>query len=545
MKTHKMKNLLAVLTLSVILIFNSTVSTCSCTYYNNELNSYNLSANNYKSYSFDSLDSNIKNYSSDSLNNNVKYYSFDSLDNNVKYYSSDSLDSNAKYYSFDSLNHYDNYEITEDLRNKIYNELLIASSVIDVSAYKLTLFELTDIISDIVNKSPELFYVTNQFTYTGNDYIETFSPKYDAEGETLENHIKTYEAELDKICALVNPSWSDLEKVVFVHDYIEQNFEFDLNGEIYDCYGFLTQKRGVCQAYALTFYAIMTRMGVDTSFAISTSMDHMWNVVKIDGNWYHVDTTWDDPYYDYFGYAFHNFLLLSDEAIQTDTTFGENHHDWSCPYECTDTTYDNYFWKEQNVVTPFKYLDGKWYYGCYDNDLNEAAIFSTNLNNSHTPVYALDNWTNDDASEIYKNCYSGLNVYNNELIFNSSSEIFAYEPMTDTVTPILKKEAAKNFYSTRVNDSKLTYLYAEAPDDIGTLFQTNLPKAAFSDKEAFMADVDFDGKVTLTDAALALKGALLISPLSQIQTLSADIDNDGKVQLTDVVMILRKALLIE
>ena len=39
----------------------------------------------------------------------------------------------------------------------------------------------------------------------------------------------------------------------------------------------------------------MTRMGVDTSFAISTSMDHMWNVVKIDGNWYHVDTTWDDP----------------------------------------------------------------------------------------------------------------------------------------------------------------------------------------------------------------------------------------------------------
>lgn len=165
MKTHKMKYLLAVLTLSVTVFFNSTVSTCSCTYYNNELNSYNLSANNYKSF------------------------------------------------SFDSLNHYDNYEITEDLRNKIYNELLIASSVIDVSAYKLTLSELTDIISDIVNKSPELFYVTNQFTYTGNDYIETFSPKYDAEGKTLENHRKTYEAELDKICALANSSWSDLEKL--------------------------------------------------------------------------------------------------------------------------------------------------------------------------------------------------------------------------------------------------------------------------------------------------------------------------------------------
>ena len=37
-----------------------------------------------------------------------------------------------------------------------------------------------------------------------------------------------------KFVPLANSSWSDLEKVVFVHDYIEQNFEFDLNGEIYD-----------------------------------------------------------------------------------------------------------------------------------------------------------------------------------------------------------------------------------------------------------------------------------------------------------------------
>lgn len=38
----------------------------------------------------------------------------------------------------------------------------------------------------------------------------------------------------------------------------------------------------------------------------SSSMNHAWNLIQIDGNYYHVDVTWDDPLQDRLGYVWHN-----------------------------------------------------------------------------------------------------------------------------------------------------------------------------------------------------------------------------------------------
>ena len=44
-------------------------------------------------------------------------------------------------------------------------------------------------------------------------------------------------------------------------------------------------------------------------------MNHAWNLIKIDGEWYHIDVTWDDPTPDLLGRVNHVFFLISDDAI--------------------------------------------------------------------------------------------------------------------------------------------------------------------------------------------------------------------------------------
>ncbi len=61
-------------------------------------------------------------------------------------------------------------------------------------------------------------------------------------------------------------------------------------------------------------------------------------------------------------------------------------------------------------------------------------------------------------------------------------------------------------------------------------------------EDILMGDIDFNGKVDLNDATMALKAALAIIPLDEKSTFAADIDKDGEVNLPDAVVILKAAL---
>ena len=60
---------------------------------------------------------------------------------------------------------------------------------------------------------------------------------------------------------------------------------------------------GVCQSYACTYMYILNSLGIDCYFVPSDEMRHGWNIVRINGQLYHVDCTYDDPVSDRFGMA--------------------------------------------------------------------------------------------------------------------------------------------------------------------------------------------------------------------------------------------------
>lgn len=100
---------------------------------------------------------------------------------------------------------------------------------------------------------------------------------------------------------------SDYDKIKAVYDYMCQNIAYDYEGlaasdkMVYTAYDALVNKKAVCQGYANLFYRLMLELDVDTRIITGTSMDeatqadqpHAWNIVKLEGEYYNADATWD------------------------------------------------------------------------------------------------------------------------------------------------------------------------------------------------------------------------------------------------------------
>lgn len=116
---------------------------------------------------------------------------------------------------------------------------------------------------------------------------------------------------------------SEYEIALFMHDYLISNAEYDLTYTYFFPDGVLLHGTGVCQSYATAYQILMEEMGVECVFVIGyAGEDHSWNMVNIDGEWYHVDCTWDDPVGAISGEN-HAYFCISDEMMALDHSWNE------------------------------------------------------------------------------------------------------------------------------------------------------------------------------------------------------------------------------
>ena len=102
-----------------------------------------------------------------------------------------------------------------------------------------------------------------------------------------------------------NKTGNTYEDVKMVHDYLVDtiNYESSLSKEnIYNIYGALVNRECVCEGYARAFKYLLDELKIPCVMVIGTGTNsqgetenHAWNYVQLNGNWYAVDSTWDDP----------------------------------------------------------------------------------------------------------------------------------------------------------------------------------------------------------------------------------------------------------
>ena len=102
-----------------------------------------------------------------------------------------------------------------------------------------------------------------------------------------------------------NLQGTDYQNIIYIHDYLVNNIEYDSTYEkkgSYSIYGALVEKQCVCEGYAKAFKYLANSAGYECELmqgmatnSSGESENHAWNCIKINDNWYEVDVTWDDP----------------------------------------------------------------------------------------------------------------------------------------------------------------------------------------------------------------------------------------------------------
>ena len=152
---------------------------------------------------------------------------------------------------------------------------------------------------------------------------------------TNETELKCY-AIVDSI---TNSSMSQREKVTAIHKWICQNVKYDYSFSHYSLEGAVNEGLAVCQGYAETFREMCEIAGVECEIVTGTvdpsiqrtvsingrtvfiyaggTGGHAWNQVKVDGQWYQVDVTWDDGFERYTddGYITTYFLITPENMM--------------------------------------------------------------------------------------------------------------------------------------------------------------------------------------------------------------------------------------
>lgn len=152
--------------------------------------------------------------------------------------------------------------------------------------------------------------------------------------DDLDKYFKLYYKAYEIIKVLIKPSMSDLEKEKAIHDYVVLNTKFDYDNyskntappHDYDAYGILINGTGVCEGYAETVKLLLNMAGINCVVVSGeanngTWQSHAWNIVKIDGKYYELDTTWDDSVPDIIGYVRYDYFNVNDSQMAKD-------HNW-------------------------------------------------------------------------------------------------------------------------------------------------------------------------------------------------------------------------
>ncbi len=205
--------------------------------------------------------------------------------------------------------------------DKIYEGFVNFEQEVDLGAEYPT-ETVEKVFKHVYFQEPEIFWFHGtraQFSSAGSKMSKVaLSYKYDkVKSEAMAGQI--YKA-LDKIEASFPANATDVDKVIAIHDYLITNTVFSKD-DIYakDAFGPLVGGYSQCEGYAKGFALACNHFGIENVRITGNKYDnnsHAWTKVKIDGKWYNVDVTWDDPESSTGEQLLrHNYLFVPDSAI--------------------------------------------------------------------------------------------------------------------------------------------------------------------------------------------------------------------------------------
>ena len=373
---------------------------------------------------------------------------------------------------------------------------------IDVSELGLTRDDINNgAVRSIINSHPEFISLSGGYTYwtSGSSITKivfTYLTNAKEEQQELDAALQEVKSKID------TSGMSDEEIVLAYHEYLTSTvayaYEDYFNGTIaanhgYDMYGALVKHSCVCQGYAETMFYLLREAGLSCAIASSENINHAWNIVKIRGNWYHIDATWDDPVWDMPGRSYHDYFLVSFDTMNKNTLINHTKDrtdmvvsaQWGDTYTtAVDTTYESgKFWN--GIEKAIFYKDGYWYSISEGSSKTSFNInkyqYSTNINKvlySGTAKWATP------SGGYYPGVYSSIYLRGDNLYFTTPDSLNKIDITSTNVTPTelinirtqYNSSTGNNLYAFGEQYGKLVYFITDSPNIKKTKDSSNSSK---------------------------------------------------------------------
>lgn len=204
--------------------------------------------------------------------------------------------------------------------------LLVCALIASISLSAVTLGKLNSvsealILSADTNASSRENDVVISDVYTIKS-TEQISDAYKSgeTGELSDKDRETLDMASEVLEEIIDDGMSPYEKELAVYDWMTSELRYDTGALLVipdtsaDCdnpYGVLKHHNAVCVGYATTFRLFMQMLDIECMVVHNNDCYHSWDLVKLDGEWYHTDIYSDS---DTGNYSHFN---LSDNQMAT------------------------------------------------------------------------------------------------------------------------------------------------------------------------------------------------------------------------------------
>ncbi|WP_027626119.1 transglutaminase domain-containing protein [Clostridium lundense] len=238
--------------------------------------------------------------------------------------------------------------------NAIKNSLLAVDAKVNIkNCVDFDYEKVPQTINKVVNENPLILYYSGAWTDAdGNIDWEYFKDR------------KAYMDDMDKlrkktneiIKELIKPEMDEYEKEKAMHDYIVTHCRYDREGgcantsitaaESHSAYGVLVNGLGTCDGYAEAMQYVMNQLSIECGKITSTKdgLNYDWNIIKINGRWYHLDVTADDVFDNDNSKIWHGYFNVTDEKMREKYKYGND-------YPPCNSKEDNYYYREDCYET--------------------------------------------------------------------------------------------------------------------------------------------------------------------------------------------------
>ncbi|MEI6131414.1 MAG: transglutaminase domain-containing protein [Bacillota bacterium] len=279
-----------------------------------------------------------------------------SKNNSTSSASPSGIDDSKYHGSLDELGPLSAKSVLSDPEKNIYDNLCTIIEKFETTydfSENLSVDSLKKIVSAIQDDKPEFFWLETYIWSTTDEKLTSIEFSYNCSSITQKQskqaNIDSY---ISEFLSGINSNMNAYEKVKYTHDYLIKNTDYLIDAQDSQniCSVFINGKT-VCAGYAKSTQYLLKKLGIRCAYVSGEAIgrgSHAWNMIELDGDYYYLDVTWDDPAFgggqlqDYIGY---NYFCITTDELKRTHSLSENLIDFPV---CTATK-DNYFVKENLI----------------------------------------------------------------------------------------------------------------------------------------------------------------------------------------------------